>query len=416
MTSSVAISLEGLDILEAGEVGDPGFVGQVCPPLRSAQTAWDTVRPCQPETHPRGRWSASWPSLPWLLVAASGGSVSPQEATPFAAPPAVDAGRVSGSSLYPTLTGDPPVSLAAGQLRVVGSSLYPTLAELKLGWNTDFSRRIVPLREFQRGGTGKDGIAAVDRPWRVPVRDVDFLPPDEPVVELIVDGQARAYPLGVLVRHEIVNDRVAGTPVVVTFCPLCNTAIVFDRRVGGRTLSFGTTGSLRNSDLVMYDRQTETWWQQFGGVALVGRYAGAKLRRLPSRGVLWREFAREHPHGLVVTSRRDFDLPYGKNPYLGYLDPSRPEPFPVANAQDRRLPPSERVLFVEHRGAAVAVPFSVLEAKCELTIGVGGRRLTVRLNGATADVRDEQGRLVPFLEPFWFAVAAFRPRVAPEDD
>lgn len=328
--------------------------------------------------------------LALVLLAGCGGSTSPKQRTPAPAPPVPDFSRITGSGLY------------------------PTLGQLKRGWKTDFSRHVVPLSEFQRGGTGKDGIPAVDKPWRVRVRDVDFLAPEEPVVELVVNGRARAYPLGALVRHEIVNDRVAGIPVVVTFCPLCNTALVFDRRLGGHTLSFGATGSLRNADLVMYDRQTESWWQQFGGQALVGRYAGAKLRRLPSRGVLWREFEREHPDGLVVTTRTDFDLPYGKNPYLGYLDPRRPAPFPVARAEDRQLPPSERVVFVEHRTDAAAVPFSILHEKRVLTIEVGGRRFTVRLNGATADVRDEHGRLVPFSEPFWFAVAAFRPRVVLE--
>lgn len=299
--------------------------------------------------------------------------------------------------------------------RLSGTSVYASVAQLERGWKTDFSRHTVPLRQFQRGGPGRDGIAAVDEPWVVPIDEVDFLEDDEPVLEVVAGGAARAYPLGILLLHEIVNDRVGGVPVVVTFCPLCNTALAFERRVRGRTLSFASTGNLRNSDLVMYDRETESWWQQLGGEALVGRLAGAELRTVPARGVSWAQFRREHPDGAVATTREDFGFQYGENPYLGTLDPSRPPPFPVANANDRRLPPSERVVFVQRGEDAVVVPFSVLEAERELTVEVAGAALTVRLNGRTAEVRDGQGRLQPFSEPFWFAVAAFRPRVHVEE-
>jgi hypothetical protein len=158
------------------------------------------------------------------------------------------------------------------------------------GWKTDFSRHVVPLDQFQSGGPGKDGIPAIDEPRFVPVSRMDVVEPKEPVIELVVRGRARAYPIQILIWHEIVNDEVSGIPVAVTFCPLCNTSLVFERRVRGRTLDFGTTGNLRNSDLVMYDRQTESWWQQFGGAGLVGHYAGARLRVLPSRIVSWKQF------------------------------------------------------------------------------------------------------------------------------
>jgi len=150
-------------------------------------------------------------------------------------------------------------------------------AELAIGWKTDFSRHTVPFGEIQSGGPGKDGIPAIDHPQFLPPAKVRDLRPKEPVIELVLHGEARAYPLRILIWHEIVNDTVGGAPVAVTFCPLCNTAIAFVRRVGGKTLDFGTTGNLRNSDLVMYDRQTESWWQQFGGEGIVGRYTGTTL-------------------------------------------------------------------------------------------------------------------------------------------
>ncbi len=289
-------------------------------------------------------------------------------------------------------------------------------------WRTDFSKHTVPLSEIESGGPGKDGIPAIDRPRFRPARVIDWLEAAEPVIELELGGDARAYPLQIMVWHEIVNDRVAGVPVAVTFCPLCNTAIVFDRRLEGRTLSFGTTGNLRNSDLVMYDRQTESWWQQLGGEAVVGSYAGRRLRTVPARMVSFASFRTRHPNGRVLTRATGYARPYGQNPYIGYDDVGSPPFFPVTNADDKRLAPKERVVFVELGGEAVAVPFSALRTRRLLRIEAGGRTLLVRRVGSalspfsgrdvlTTEVRDGDGKLVPFHEPFWFAVAAFRPDV-----
>ncbi len=298
---------------------------------------------------------------------------------------------------------------------------------LTAGWNTDFSRRAVPLSEFQSGGPGKDGIPAVDTPKFVAAEKVEFLKDREPVIELVIDGDARAYPIQILVWHEIVNDVAGGVPVAVTFCPLCNTALVFDRRVGGETLDFGTTGNLRNSDLVMYDRQTESWWQQFGGRALVGERTGAKLEHLPSRIVAWAEFRREHPAGKVLSRETGHSRPYGRNPYAGYDSVDSSPFFPTKNADDDRLPPKARVVFVERGDDAVVVPFSTLRKRKVVRVEVGGAKLLVRWRAGVsssldeADVAEgrdvgsaevlEAGRLVPFDQPFWFAVAAFRPGV-----
>jgi hypothetical protein len=296
---------------------------------------------------------------------------------------------------------------------------------LRAGWETDFSTRSVSYDEFMSGGPGKDGIPAVDEPRFVAVGDVDFVDDREPVLELVVEGEARAYPIQILIWHEIVNDVVAGVPVAVTFCPLCNTALVFDRRLKGQTLDFGTTGNLRNSDLVMYDRQTESWWQQFGGEALVGELTGARLGRLPSRIVAWADFHREHAGGKVLSRDTGFARPYGENPYVGYDSVDSPPIFPTKNADDERLPPKERVVFIERGDDAVVVPFSTLRAKKVVRVELGGSKLLVRWRPGVASSLDEaelaagrdagaaevrEGRrLVSFDQPFWFAVAAFRP-------
>jgi hypothetical protein len=297
------------------------------------------------------------------------------------------------------------------------------------GWDTDFSRHTVPLSEFVSGGPGKDGIPSLDERRFVSVAEADaWLADREPVIELVLGGVARAYPIQIMVWHEIVNDEVAGTPVAVTFCPLCNTAPVFDRRLDGRVLDFGTTGNLRNSDLVMYDRQTESWWQQFGGEAVVGELAGAVLEQLPAQIVAWEDFARRHPDSEVLSQDTGFARDYGRNPYSGYDDVDSSPFFPV-EGEDDRLAPKERVVFLERDGDALVVPFTLLAKEESVEVVVGGERVVVewvpgvrspldapfvaagREVGSAAVTLGATGEPVPFDQPFWFAVAAFRPHV-----
>jgi hypothetical protein len=294
-------------------------------------------------------------------------------------------------------------------------------------WKTDFSKRLVPLEEFESGGPPKDGIPAIDNPRFHRVRDVDFLQDREPVVAVTVDGRSRAYPIEILMWHEIVNDTIGDVPVAVTFCPLCNTAIVFERRGDGRTLSFGTTGKLRDSDLVMYDRQTESWWQQFGGKALVGTLAGKTLRALPARIVAWEDFRRAHPSALVLNRDTGFARHYGLNPYVGYDRIDSSPLFAARNTDDDRLPPKERVVYVEVGKEAYAVPFTSLAEKRRIAIDTAAGELLVTWKPGVASALDTgvissgrdvgaarvllEGKPVVFSEPFWFAVAAFRPDI-----
>ena len=190
---------------------------------------------------------------------------------------------------------------------------------------TDFSRHTVDLADIISGGPPKDGIPAIDDPRTVPVAGHDGLLGVEPVISVVVAGEARAYPLRILVWHEIVNDDINGIPLAVTYCPLCNTGIVFRRDVDGTVLDFGVTGMLRHSDLVMYDRQTESWWQQFTGRAIVGAMTGTRLEAWPSRLESFERFRQRHPDGTVLVPG-DTDLrPYGSTPYAGY--DSRTEPY-----------------------------------------------------------------------------------------
>jgi hypothetical protein len=225
---------------------------------------------------------------------------------------------------------------------------------------TDFSLATVDLNEIISGGPPKDGIPAIDNPRFYSIEEADgWLDAREPVIVVTMGDHTRAYPLQILIYHEIVNDTFRGQPIAVTFCPLCNASIVFDRRIGGRILDFGTTGRVRKSDLVMYDRQTESWWQQFTGTGIVGHYAGVVLKQVPAQIVAYNDFRAAHPAGEVLSRRTGFLRPYGNNPYHGY-DRVGDRPFLYSDPLDPRLPAMERVLGVTHEGKDRIYPFSML--------------------------------------------------------
>lgn len=237
------------------------------------------------------------------------------------------------------------LALAAALLAPASGGAAPAAWEAE--WpRTDFSRTTVDLAEIRDGGPPKDGIPPIDAPRFVPVADERDLADAEPVIALTIGGESRGYPLRVMTWHEIVNDEVGGVPVAVTYCPLCNAAIVFDRRLGDAVLDFGTTGKLRRSDLVMYDRQTESWWQQFSGEAIVGAYAGRKLAMLPARLESWASFKARAPDGLVLRPSDPSARPYGANPYVGY--DRAPVPFLYDGEVPEGIAPLARVVVVGH--------------------------------------------------------------------
>jgi hypothetical protein len=215
----------------------------------------------------------------------------------------------------------------------------------KLSWpDTDFSKTSVEFGSIMSGGPPKDGIPSIDKPEFVPLAKYKGTAETEPVITFVHKGDARAYPLRVLIWHEIVNDTVGGLPVTVTYCPLCNSSIVFDRRLGNKILDFGTTGKLRNSDMVMYDRQTESWWQQFTGTGIVGEMTDTKLKMLPARVESLAKFRARYPNGKVLVPSDPNFRPYGNNPYMGY-DTSR-RPFLYRGEMPQGIPPLAYVVKV----------------------------------------------------------------------
>ena len=348
----------------------------------------------------------------WLAALACGPAATPVEPRPTAAPIAATVAAIpaaarpaasvpapaiaaSTPTAAPTATvavteSPPPAPTQAAAVPVPTSTPIPTPPaagdweqELRAAgiypgeWRTDFSKRSVPYAEIFSGGVPRDGIPPLDNPQFTTVADADqWLEAQEPVIAFELNGAAKAYPLQILTWHEIVNDTVGGVPVVATFCPLCNSAIVFERTLGGVVYDFGVSGKLRNSDLIMWDRQTESWWQQLTGAAIVGELTGQRLRLLPSSIVAWQDFKAAYPAAAVLSRETGHRRDYGTNPYVGYDRVDKP-PFLFFGRQDDRLLPMERVAALTVGAAAAAFPFSLLEREGVVHYRVGGRDLAV---------------------------------------
>jgi len=263
------------------------------------------------------------------------------------------------------------------------------------GWQTDFTKHSIDWAEVLSGGPPKDGIPAIDEPTFETVEAAgERLAKQSPVLFFAHGRVARAYPLEILIWHEIVNDVVDGQPVTITFCPLCNASIVFDRKVGDLVLDFGTTGKLRKSDLIMYDRQTESWWQQALGEAIAGEFTGTKLNFLPSQIMSFGDFATQFPAGEVLAIPAEFSRAYGQNPYEGYDSAARP--FLYDGELDARLPATERVVGIKIGATAKAYAFSTLAKQGVVNDEVAGIPIVIFFKRGVSSALDtsliNQGR------------------------
>jgi Protein of unknown function (DUF3179) len=205
------------------------------------------------------------------------------------------------------------------------------------------------------GGPPPDGIPPVDDPQFTTVSAADeYLSDTEPVLVVDVDGDVRAYPIQIMMWHEIVNDTVGGIPLAVTYCPLCNSAISFERTVRGVETTFGTSGSLYNANLVMYDRATESLWNQLDGRAVIGVLTGDVLTQYPSVTMSWSAFKEAKPDALVLDRERTgAERRYGTNPYTGLDDPNG-QPFLFNGEVDVRAKAMQRIVAIENENAATA--------------------------------------------------------------
>lgn len=254
-----------------------------------------------------------------------------------------------------------------------------------------FPDPLLEVDDLLSGGPPPDGIPALDDPAFETTEQTTWLGADDPVLSLTVAGETRAYPLGIITWHEIVNDTVGGVPVAVTYCPLCNSGVAFERTVDGEETTFGVSGLLYADNLVMYDRATESLWPQLTGTASVGTRTGTKLEAIPMGVVGWSQFTAEHPGALVLSRDTGHDRRYGTNPYVGYDEPSSAPIFPLPGGADDRMLPKERVIGLGEGSAAVALRRSEVARLGVVAVEVDGAPVTVwHLPGQRSALGDEE--------------------------
>ncbi len=272
-----------------------------------------------------------------------------------------------------------------------------------------FPAPLIDLDDLVSGGPPPDGIPPIDQPRFEDVADVKWLGATDPVLSLTVDGETRGYPVAILTWHEIVNDEVAGTPVAVTYCPLCNSGVAFLRVLDGRRLDFGTSGMLYADNLVMYDRQTQSLWPQLTGVASVGALTGSELEAIPMGVVGWDQFRESHPDARVLTRETGHDRDYGTNPYVGYDQPDGGLIAPIPGGTDDRLLVKERVVGL---GAGDDAPVAVVRALVAddgvLVVPLDGQQVSVWHAPGQSSALDAE-RITESTDVG--TVAAFSPRV-----
>lgn len=283
----------------------------------------------------------------------------------------------------------------------------PLQAFAKNGFN--LTNSTIPLNKILQGGPPRDGIPSLDKPKFMAAAAASYLKPDDRILGVFHKGVARAYPIRILNWHEIVNDRIQGDSVVVTFCPLCGTGLVYDGNIDGKFHDFGVSGLLYNSDVLLYDRQTETLWSQILSKAVSGPMVGRALKTLPVAHTSWQSWRKKHPNTQVLSTDTGFGRDYSRSPYGDY-DENGAIYFPVSK-ESRAYHPKERVLGIELNGQFRAYPFEEL-AKLNgnvLQDNFAGQQLTIRFDVANRDgtITDQSGRIVHAVNGFWFAWYAF---------
>ena len=276
----------------------------------------------------------------------------------------------------------------------------------------DVSNASIPVDEILAGGPPKDGIPALSDPELLDATDATYLQPNDRIIGIELDGIARAYPISILNWHEIVNDQINDQRYAVTYCPLCGTGVVFNADVGGQTTDFGVSGLLYNSDVLLYDRNTESLWSQIMGEAVAGKLVGEKLQAIPISHTTWRDWLEQHPDTRVLSTNTGYSRDYNRNPYRGY-EQSRQLYFGVNNKAPENYHPKEQVIGLEFNGVYKAYPFVELEkyGRSRFQDTVNGISITVEWDSTNQSVTlsNSEGVRIAGIQGFWFAWFAFHP-------
>ena len=306
------------------------------------------------------------------------GSIAPPPGVTVG-PPTPSAGVSSGSHLSTDNAAFVDVEL----LGTLDDRERKIAKSLQRVWQTNWNQRIINLSSVLSGGVPRDGIPPIDNPRYKSVADAPgWLDPEEPVIAVEINGDARAYPLNILLRHEIVNTEIGGEPVAVTFCPLCNSSLVFKSTIDGIEHRFGVSGFLLNSDLIMWDDKTQSWWQQLTGDAIVGDYVGRRLVQVPAQVVSWETFADEFPDGRVM-DRPGGSGSYENTPYTGYDDSNNTDPFLFQGTVDPRAEAIDRVSAIDIGSGPVAYHFSFLSENPVVNDVIGDTPVLILFDNGT---------------------------------
>lgn len=276
---------------------------------------------------------------------------------------------------------------------------------------TDGIKHSIPQGEILSGGPGKDGIPSIDNPKFISANNASFLNASDPGIGLTALGESRFYPYRILVWHEIVNDTIQGKPVLVTYCPLCATGIVFERSIDGEAQEFGVSGKLWQSNLLMYNRaaseSNESLWSQVLGEAVVGFHTGTKLTVVPSEIVRWGDWKTQHPDTKVLSTETGALRDYGRDPYGDYYT-SESVSF-GANFRDTRLHPKALVHGIEVDGTYKAYSDDALKRVETLDDSAGGKKISVTKTPAGGVRFAADGEPLPSIPSFWFSWLAVHP-------
>ncbi|MCP4188652.1 MAG: DUF3179 domain-containing protein [Gammaproteobacteria bacterium] len=276
----------------------------------------------------------------------------------------------------------------------------------------DLSNATIPTEQILHGGPPKDGIPAISNPKLITADKARYIDDQDRIVGININGIAKAYPIAILNWHEIVNDKINNQHFAITYCPLCGTAVAFDANVNGNVTEFGVSGLLYNSDVLLYDRNTESLWSQITSSAVAGKLVGEKLKRLPISHTSWLDWQQRHPDTMVLSDDTGYSRDYARNPYAGY-EQSRSLFFSVNNRAPDNYHPKELVVGLEFGDVFKAYPFIELEknGKASFSDQINGNQVTVNWNrkNRVVTIFDSGGKEIAGIQGFWFAWFAFHP-------
>ncbi len=284
------------------------------------------------------------------------------------------------------------------------------MAVTKNGFDLDDAS--IPVNEIFQGGPPRDGIPAISQPKFLSIDKVTYMDDDDRILGIVIDDQAKAYPIKILDWHEIVNDKIGDLAFAVTYCPLCGTGAIFSSTVNNKTLEFGVSGLLYESDVLLYDRNTDSLWSQMLARSVSGELKDVKLKSLPAYHTSWKDWTKRHPNTLTLSTDTGSNRNYKRSPYAGY-DKSPGVYFKVSNKAPAIYHPKEQVMGIEVNGKFKAYPFIEMgkNAQSDFTDNFSGEKLTVHWNqqARSAYVTDESDNTLITTIGFWFAWYTFHP-------